>query len=74
MGREDVPGTMGSTMSISRHIDEYVAEHGITPSDEVVPENEFQVFDGAVADSVQKLAEVRENVAKMLNNPQLPPK
>ncbi|QTH59388.1 hypothetical protein J5O04_11400 [Corynebacterium hindlerae] len=61
-------------MSISRHIDEYVADHGIAQSDEVVPESECQVFDGMVADSDQKLAKLRERVADVLNNPQLPPK
>ncbi|WP_295627315.1 hypothetical protein [uncultured Corynebacterium sp.] len=35
-------------MSISMHIDEYMARHGITPDDTVVVDDPCAVFDGSV--------------------------
>ena len=35
-------------MSISMHIDEYMARRGITPDDTVVVDDPCAVFDGAV--------------------------
>lgn len=35
-------------MSISMHLDEYMARRGITPDDTVIPEDSCQVFDGKV--------------------------
>lgn len=53
-------------MSISRHIDEYLAVKGIEECDEVVPESECQVFDGRVAKPSQELDHVREQVKGLL--------
>lgn len=54
-------------MSISRHVDAFLAAGGIQQSDEVVPENECQIFSGQVADSEAELAKAREFVATLLS-------
>ncbi|MEJ5998298.1 hypothetical protein [Corynebacterium sp. H130] len=54
-------------MSISRHVDAFLAAGGIEQSDEVVPENECQIFSGQVADSEAELAQAREFVATLLS-------
>lgn len=53
-------------MSISRHIDDYLDDLGIVQSDEVVPENECQIFDGQVATEVDRLESARSIVATFL--------
>lgn len=54
-------------MSISRHVDLYLADRGIEQNDEVVPESECQVFDGQVANTPENLEQLREFVAALLN-------
>ncbi|MFC3848911.1 hypothetical protein ACFORJ_01840 [Corynebacterium hansenii] len=56
-------------MSISMHIDEYMARRGITPDDTVVVDDPCAVFDGAVekADGEPaKLDEAAEAVRDLL--------
>ena len=38
-------------MSISRHLDAWLAEHGVRPDDAVVSEDPCAIFDGRVLDS-----------------------
>lgn len=53
-------------MSISRHIDDYIAEQGIVQIDEVVPDNDCQIFDGQVLRAEDRLEGVRAAVARIL--------
>ncbi|MEJ5928664.1 hypothetical protein WG915_08555 [Corynebacterium sp. H128] len=59
-------------MSISRHIDEYLAERGIVQSDAVVPESECQVFDGDVELPGESLEQVRGLVLEVLDSEEHP--
>lgn len=53
-------------MSISRHIDAYLADRGIAESDEVIPESECQEFSGAVVTDSLHLERVRALVADLM--------
>ncbi|QGU01430.1 hypothetical protein CKALI_02710 [Corynebacterium kalinowskii] len=55
-------------MSISRHIDDYIADRGIKENDEVVPESECQVFDGQVLSEEDRLENARAVVAQLLES------
>ncbi|MDO4686640.1 MAG: hypothetical protein Q4A92_08835 [Corynebacterium sp.] len=59
-------------MSISRHFDSYMAQRGIVPTAEVVPENSCQVFEGVEGLQVvevtpeTRLSEARKAVQELL--------